>query len=470
MKKYTILTTAVFALLLLIALTPNLYAAAGNLLAQWNVYTPSEYDTYGGAYTGGGSGYTPSFGTTIDSSLYDTGGGASGGGTATGSDVPAYNVPANSSKVDLDLTDGDVYLITGTGRWDRSLLRNAKNDRNTKKITNRTTNEEVGAIVTTHYGYVYTDKITALTNIPTAAPAETTTGTPTDTGTPGTTTGTPDAGTSSDTGADTTLPKVPLCPENEQTRIVLEPTAGLVLDSETLEVIDIAVYDDKNNKIYYVETGGLFGEMVDQVYGYICATKKSDASAAGGKDEIKISGSFTDIPAGQYYTTQVQEAREKGWVPATDTFKPGDIMTRCDFATAVVKAMKPPLLTKYTAKFSDVPKSNAAAPYVYTGLDLGFWKGQQDGSGTFGCKKSLLRAEVAVIFTKVLGLTEEEKTYKPADTTPDWALSYIRKARKAGVMMGLGKTGKKFGATLSLNRADAVTALHKAMASKNIVD
>lgn len=171
--------------------------------------------------------------------------------------------------------------------------------------------------------------------------------------------------------------------------------------------------------------------------------------------------SFSDVLENVYYTVPVIYAEETGWIEAGTHFRPGDFMTRCDLAMIVIKAkgITPP--SAFTSTFKDVTAVHLVAPYVYAGVQAGYWSGYKDGSGNFGCNDTLLRAELAVIISNTLGLTAaDEDTYTPEDTTPNWALPFIRRVHKAGSMHGMGD-GTNFGATVGLNRADTVTALYK---------
>jgi hypothetical protein len=182
----------------------------------------------------------------------------------------------------------------------------------------------------------------------------------------------------------------------------------------------------------------------------------------GGEDEEEAPLPFTDIPENAYYAGAVRYALSANWIDSGTEYRPGNIMTRCDFAQIVLRSSGTEASAAFNATFSDVPASHPAAAAVYTGIAQGWWQGQQDGSGTFGCNSGLIRAEAAVIVANALGLTQEDN-YTPADGYPAWALSYIRRVHAAGLMLGMGD-GTNFGAEAQLNRADALVIWYRVAA------
>jgi len=87
------------------------------------------------------------------------------------------------------------------------------------------------------------------------------------------------------------------------------------------------------------------------------------------------------------------------------TFKPGNNVTRAEFATMVVLAKKLTLVSPARPSFKDVPANHWAYKQVETAAKAGYLKGYPDG--TFGPSRNITRQEIAAVLVNVLGLTPE---------------------------------------------------------------
>lgn len=103
-----------------------------------------------------------------------------------------------------------------------------------------------------------------------------------------------------------------------------------------------------------------------------------------------------------YARNEIISLFEKGYITGyeNDVFLPANPMTRAEFATLLAKALELPLDAASAAFFTDVP--SWARPYVGALVSEKIAKGTS--STSFGSNQPLTREEMAVFFTRALGL------------------------------------------------------------------
>jgi hypothetical protein len=147
---------------------------------------------------------------------------------------------------------------------------------------------------------------------------------------------------------------------------------------------------------------------------------------------------FTDLPQDHWAADPVQYLVESGVVSGyTDgTFRPGDNVTRAQFAKMLAGAMGWPLVTPATPTFGDVPLNDWAYAYIETAAARGVLSGYADG--TFRPANKVTRAQAAKILTESRAWqfqAPETSTFTDISTA-DWFFSYAEAVSAAGVMSG----------------------------------
>lgn len=143
---------------------------------------------------------------------------------------------------------------------------------------------------------------------------------------------------------------------------------------------------------------------------------------------------FSDVPAGKWYTTAVNVLASHGIITGSNgKFRPNDPITRAEFVAIAMRFARQ--ASGATASFTDVSRSAWYYSAVASAVSYGWIGGYSDG--TFRPTKSITRAEVVTIVNRMLG--------RAFDTTVDsgrltrfvdvagshWAFSNIAEATTA---------------------------------------
>ncbi|WP_226375450.1 S-layer homology domain-containing protein [Effusibacillus dendaii] len=96
------------------------------------------------------------------------------------------------------------------------------------------------------------------------------------------------------------------------------------------------------------------------------------ALAAAAKSDSQSQGQYTDVPPGHWAFSAVQTLSNMGIVrgKATNLFAPSDTITRAEFVTLLLRALKTPLDPDSTPVFDDVPASYFAFKEIQTASKL----------------------------------------------------------------------------------------------------
>ena len=118
----------------------------------------------------------------------------------------------------------------------------------------------------------------------------------------------------------------------------------------------------------------------------------------------------------------------------------------------------------FASSFSDVADTSSYSTAIEVGVDLGLFKGYEDG--TFAPEGEITRAEFAAIVVRLLGQEAQAEGAKAATQFVDvpaehWAAGYINIAVQAGVINGYGNGN--FGPEDLVEYQDAITMMVRAL-------
>ncbi len=118
----------------------------------------------------------------------------------------------------------------------------------------------------------------------------------------------------------------------------------------------------------------------------------------------------------------------------------------------------------FASSFSDVADESSYSTAIEVGVDLGLFKGYEDG--TFAPEGEITRAEFAAIVVRLLGQEAQAEGAKAATQFVDvpaehWAAGYINIAVQAGVINGYGNGN--FGPEDLVEYQDAITMMVRAL-------
>lgn len=135
------------------------------------------------------------------------------------------------------------------------------------------------------------------------------------------------------------------------------------------------------------------------------------------------------------------------------TYKPGNNITRAEFAKIMVDALGWKATAAPSLKFADAAQiGDWAKGYVATAVEKGLIAGYSDN--TFKPANQITRAEIATIVVKALGKTAEgTPVFADASGIPAWAQGYVAVAAKEGIVAGY--SDKTFKAGNNATRAEA---------------
>ncbi|GAA0136336.1 hypothetical protein YSY43_31770 [Paenibacillus sp. YSY-4.3] len=172
---------------------------------------------------------------------------------------------------------------------------------------------------------------------------------------------------------------------------------------------------------------------------------------------------FVDVN-GSYAQNAIQELAEKGIINGRGDgkFDPTGNIERQDFAIILAKALNLDMNNApATATFSDVPTGHYSYAAVEAALQAGLIRGY--GDQQFGNGANLSRQDMAVIFTRALGVDVSGQGDKLAFTDKDDISSYARDAVAAAVELGLikGNTDGSFSPLQSADRQSVALVANK---------
>jgi hypothetical protein len=171
---------------------------------------------------------------------------------------------------------------------------------------------------------------------------------------------------------------------------------------------------------------------------------------------------FTDVPDNSWAKPVIEKWANEGLVGGYEdgSFKPGNPITRAEFASLIQRAFK--LTPAQGVTFKDVKVDAWYAGAIHTLAANGVANGYEDG--TFRPNAQITRAEAAAMIANAKGLAQNVaavNVFVDVDQIPAWAKGVVGAAVEAGFMGGY--PDGTFGASKNITRAEAVSALDRAI-------
>ncbi|MGO4106930.1 S-layer homology domain-containing protein [Paenibacillus sp. YAF4_2] len=169
---------------------------------------------------------------------------------------------------------------------------------------------------------------------------------------------------------------------------------------------------------------------------------------------------FKDVK-GHWAEASIYEAVSLGFVTGYSdaTFKPNLEVTRAEFATMIVRALKLQTSDGKGLTFKDSKEIPVwARAYVQTAVEAKLITGYADN--TFGASKWITRSEMSAIIVRALA-KETSSTIKlkfaDLDKIPAWAIPSVKTAVELGIMKG--NKHNQFAPNAPATRAEAITVI-----------
>lgn len=156
-----------------------------------------------------------------------------------------------------------------------------------------------------------------------------------------------------------------------------------------------------------------------------------------------VKASFSDV-SGSYARAEIEALLQSGYVTGypNGSFLPANPMTRGEFAVILAKAMELPPDEKASSPFTDVP--SWARPYVGALVSEKITYGIS--SSTFAANSPLTREEMAVFFTRAIGLEAVAQSldlvtpFVDYESIDDWARPSVAFLQAIGFVKGAGSS------------------------------
>ena len=177
---------------------------------------------------------------------------------------------------------------------------------------------------------------------------------------------------------------------------------------------------------------------------------------------VLVDERFSDVAPGAWYYDNVMDAAANEYVSGYEdgTFKPGNSVTRAEFASMIAKAMGYDDSLAGETRFKDVAADQWYAGAITFCADNGIISGYDDG--TFQPGKTISRQEVASILKNAFNLTGNTGDLFPDDSAiAGWAKENVYAVKHSGLMKGYEEDGT-FRPNGLMTRAEAASILMNA--------
>ena len=177
---------------------------------------------------------------------------------------------------------------------------------------------------------------------------------------------------------------------------------------------------------------------------------------------VKVSEAFSDVPSSAWYYNNVMQAAANGIVSGypDGTFKPGNSVTRRDFAIMLTQMLGVSNDGTAVSPFIDVDDDYGVVSIAYCKAH-NIISGYDDG--TFKPDATITRQEAASMIVKAMGVSKASEELYPDDSTiAGWAKDAVYKAKAAGLMKGYEEDGT-FRPTGKITRAEAASIMVNAL-------
>ncbi len=179
---------------------------------------------------------------------------------------------------------------------------------------------------------------------------------------------------------------------------------------------------------------------------------------------VTVSEAFSDVVSGSWYYDNVMQAAANGIVSGypDGTFKPGNSVTRRDFAIMLTQMLGVSNDGTAVSPFIDVDEDDYGVVAIAYCKAQGIISGYEE-DGTFRPDNTITRQEAASMIVKAMGVSQASDEAYPDDSQiASWAKDAVYKAKAAGLMKGYEEDGT-FRPTGKITRAEAASIMVNAL-------
>ena len=178
---------------------------------------------------------------------------------------------------------------------------------------------------------------------------------------------------------------------------------------------------------------------------------------------VTVAEAFSDVNSGDWYYNNVMQAAANGIVSGypDGTFKPGNSVTRRDFAIMLTQMLGVSNDGTAVSPFIDVDDDDYGVVSIAYCKAHNIISGYDDG--TFKPDATITRQEAASMIANAMGVSKVSDEKYPDDSTiASWAKNAVYRAKAAGLMKGDAGTGN-FRPTATITRAEAASIMVNAL-------
>ena len=178
---------------------------------------------------------------------------------------------------------------------------------------------------------------------------------------------------------------------------------------------------------------------------------------------VTVAEAFSDVNSGDWYYNNIMQAAANGIVSGypDGTFKPGNSVTRRDFAIMLTQMLGVSNDGTAVSPFIDVDEDDYGVVAIAYCKAHNIISGYDDG--TFKPDATITRQEAASMIVKAMGVSKASDELYPDDSTiAGWAKDAVYKAKAAGLMKGYEEDGT-FRPTGKITRAEAASIMVNAL-------
>ena len=179
---------------------------------------------------------------------------------------------------------------------------------------------------------------------------------------------------------------------------------------------------------------------------------------------VTVAEAFSDVNSGDWYYNNIMQAAANGIVSGypDGTFKPGNSVTRRDFAIMLTQMLGVSNDGTAVSPFIDVDEDDYGVVAIAYCKAQGIISGYEE-DGTFRPDNTITRQEAASMIVKAMGVSQASDEAYPDDSQiASWAKDAVYKAKAAGLMKGYEEDGT-FRPTGKITRAEAASIMVNAL-------
>ncbi|SFE17943.1 arabinogalactan endo-1,4-beta-galactosidase [Paenibacillus catalpae] len=183
---------------------------------------------------------------------------------------------------------------------------------------------------------------------------------------------------------------------------------------------------------------------------------------------LEVKKSYTDVPGSHWAAQAITSLSAKQIVNgiSATSFEPERVISRAEFTSILVRALKLASSSDHTLHFSDVPASAWYADGVSTAYKAGLVQGRS--AELFEPNGSITRQEMAVMLKKAYEISHPgsakpvagvDLPFLDETSIADWALPSVQWAYEQGLLKGRGDD--RFAPAASMKRAEAAEVIYR---------